>query len=114
MFDYMRSKQGNIVAVIDSKKQSIYDYFSKNQPDVKIIGLSEKGTLVADSLNVRLSKTRPNYVVLVTEKTSMILNTTNIMQKLKQEYQMQLVIIENTMKHLDFEESPLNWPIWPS
>lgn len=106
MFDYMRSKQGNIVAVIDSKKQSIYDYFSKNQPDVKIIGLSEKGTLVADSLNVRLSKTRPNYVVLVTEKTSMILNTTNIMQKLKQEYQMQLAILEYN-ETLDFEEVKL-------
>lgn len=106
MFDFMRSKQGNIVAVIDSKKQSIYDYFSKNQPDVKIIGLSEKGTLVADSLNVHLSKNRPNYVVLVTEKTTMILNTTNIMQKLKQEYQMQLAILEYN-ETLDFEEVKL-------
>lgn len=107
MFDFMRSKQGNIIAVIDSKKQSIYDYFSKNQPDVKIVGLSEKGTLVADSLISRLSKTRPNYVVLVTERTYMILNTTNIMQKLKQDYQMQLAILEYT-DTLDFEEVKLS------
>lgn len=107
MFDFMRSKQGNIIAVIDSKKQSVYDYFSKNQPDVKIVGLSEKGTLVADSLLSRLSKTRPNYVVLVTERTYMILNTTNIMQKLKQDYQMQLAILEYN-ETLDFEEVKLS------
>lgn len=107
MFDFMKSKQGNIVAVIDSKKQSIYDYFAKNQPDVKIVGLSEKGTLVSDSLVARLSKTRPNYVVLVTEKTSMILNSTNIMQKLKSDYQMQLAILEYN-ETLDFEEVKLS------
>ncbi|WNM20172.1 PBP1 and LysM peptidoglycan-binding domain-containing protein [Flavobacterium capsici] len=106
MFDYMRSKDGNIVAVIDSKKQSIYDYFSKNQPDVKIIGLSEKGTLVQDSLSIRLSRTKLNYVVLVTEKTSMILNSTNIMQKLKADYQIQMAILEYN-ETLDFEEVKL-------
>lgn len=106
MFDYMRSKDGNIVAVIDSKKQSIYDYFSKNQPDVKIIGLSEKGTLVQDSLSIRLSRAKLNYVVLVTEKTSMILNSTNIMQKLKADYQIQMAILEYN-ETLDFEEVKL-------
>lgn len=107
MFDYMRSKQGNIVAVIDSRKQSIYDYFSKNQPDVKIVGLSEKGTLVSDSLVARLSKTKPNYVVLATERTYMIMNTTNILQNLKQDYQVQLAILEQN-ETLDFEEVKLS------
>jgi LysM repeat protein len=107
LFDYMRKKQGNIIAVIDSKKQSIYDYFSKNQPDVKIVGLSERGVLQSDSLSVRLSKTKPNYVVLVTEKTAMILNATNIMQKLKQDYQIQMAILEYN-ETLDFEEVALS------
>lgn len=107
MFDFMRSKQGNIVAIIDSKKQSVYDYFAKNQPDVKIIGLSETGTLIADSLMVRLSNTRPNYAVLVTEKTSMIINATNIMQRFKKDYQIQLAILEYN-ETLDFEEVKLS------
>lgn len=107
MFDFMRSKQGNIVAIIDSKKQSVYDYFAKNQPDVKIIGLSDTGTLIADSLMVRLSNTRPNYAVLVTEKTSMIINATNIMQRFKKDYQIQLAILEYN-ETLDFEEVKLS------
>jgi LysM repeat protein len=107
MFGFMKSKQGNVVAVIDSKKQSIYDYFIKSQPDVKIVGLSDKGTLVSDSLTTKLSKTKLNYVVLVTEKTSMIMNATAMLQKLKADYQLQLAILEYN-ETLDFEEVKLS------
>ena len=56
IFNYMKSKNGNIIAVIDSKKGSITQYIQEMQKETTIVGLSEKGTLVADSLRIHLKK----------------------------------------------------------
>lgn len=69
VFDFMRSKNGNIVAIVDAKKGSVTQYLQEQQKDVKIIGLTEKGTLASDSLFVKLDKNRMNYVILASERT---------------------------------------------
>ena len=106
IFNFMRAKGGNIVAVIDNKKSSVKQYVQDMQKDVKIVGLSEKGTVVADSLKIRLQKDKLNYVVLASESTWMILATTSVMLAAQKEYQVQLVILEPN-ETLDFEEISL-------
>ena len=76
------------------------------QPDVRIAGLSAKGTFVADSLKVLFQKDRLNYVVLASESTGMILATTSAMLAAQKEYQVQLVILEQN-DTFDFEEISL-------
>jgi len=107
IFDYMRAKAGNIVAVVDPKKSSVKQYLQDAQKGVRIIGLSEKGGVVSDSLKVRLQKGRINYVVIASESTSIILATTTAMLSLQKEYPMQLVIMEPN-ETLDYEEITLN------
>lgn len=107
MFDYMRSKEGNIVAVIDAKKTAIKQYIIDNQKGVKLVGLNEKGIVVADSLKKILVKNKMNFVIMDSQKTGMILATTNAMLGLMTEYQVQLVILEANPA-LDFEEIALS------
>ncbi|WP_293874835.1 LysM peptidoglycan-binding domain-containing protein [Flavobacterium sp.] len=106
IFDYMKAKDGNIIAVIDSKKGSVKQYIQTTQPQVKIMGLSEKGTVIADSLKLLFQKDKLNYVVLASEKTGMILATTTAMLNAQKDYQVQLVILEPN-ETFDFEEISL-------
>ena len=107
IFEYMRNKGGNIIAVIDSKKGSVKQFILENQKDTKIVGLSIKNNFVADSLKIHLQKDKMNYVVLASESTGMILSTTNAMLNAQKEFQIQLVILEQN-ETLDFEEISLN------
>ena len=107
MFDFMRSKNGNIIAIIDPKKASIKEYIQDFQKDVKIVGLSEKGGFVADSIKKFFVKDKINYVVMASEKTGTIFTTTNAMSSSLKEHQMQLVILEQN-ETLDFEEIALS------
>jgi LysM repeat protein len=106
IFDFMKAKNGNIIAVVDTKKGSVKQYIQEMQPNVRIAGLSEKGTFVADSLKVLFQKDKLNYVVLASESTGMILATTNAMLAAQKEYQVQLVILEQN-DTFDFEEISL-------
>jgi len=107
IFEYMRAKGGNIIAVVDPKKGSIKQYLQDTQKGVRIVGFSEKGTFVADSLKVLFQKGKLNYVVIASESTGMILATTTAMLNAQKEYQVQLVIMEPN-ETLDFEEIALN------
>lgn len=107
MFDYMHAKNGNIIGVIDPKKATIKQYIQDFQKDVKIVGLSDKGGFVADSIKKYFVKDRMNYVVMVSEKTGTIFTTTSAMQSAMKEYQVQLVILEPN-ETLDFEEIALS------
>ena len=106
IFSFMKTKGGNIVAVIDNKKGSVKQYIQNFQTGVKIVGLSDKGTVVADSLIATFHKDKLNYVVLASESTGMILATTTAMLNAQKDYQVQLVILEPN-ETLDFEEISL-------
>lgn len=107
IFDFMRSKNGNIIAIVDAKKGSVVNYLKDEQNDVKIVGLSDKGTLVSDSLLVKLDKNKMNYVIVASERTGMILSSTTAMVNAQRNYQVQMVVLEQN-ETLDFEEIPLS------
>jgi ABC-type branched-subunit amino acid transport system substrate-binding protein len=106
MFDYMHAKNGNIIGVIDPKKLAVKQYIKDFQKEVKIVGLSDKGGFVADSIKKYFVKDRINYVILASEKTGTIFTTTNAMMSTMKDYQVQLVILEPN-ETLDFEEIDL-------
>ena len=107
MFDFMREKNGNIIAVVDTKKAAIKQYISENQKDVKFVELNDKGALLPESLKSLLVKDKINYVVMASERTGMIFATTNTLLNALSEYQIRLVILEPN-ETLDFEEIALS------
>jgi LysM repeat protein len=94
MFDYMRKKNGNIIAVVDKKKESIVQYIKQYQKEVRFVAFKENGSLSEESLKSMLLKDRMNYVVMETGNTWMIKTTMAVMLSSMPAYQVQLVILE--------------------
>jgi len=106
IFDYIKSKNGAILAIIDPKKIASKQYLTENQKEVRFVKMDIKGGFSADSLAKKLVKNKMNYVILDSEKTGTILKTLNTLINLMPSYQIQLVILEKN-ETLDFEEIPL-------
>ena len=93
MFDFMIAKSGNIIAVIDKKKESVKQYIKENQKQVKFAALQENGSLSAESLKGLFVKDKINYVILETANTGMIKTTMSTMLGAMANYKVQLVIL---------------------
>jgi LysM repeat protein len=94
MFDFMKSKEGNVITVIDKKRESSRKYILENQKETKIAPLTATGGLDIEGFKRLFVKGRINYVVLETANTGMIKYTMSTMLSLKNSYQVQLVILE--------------------
>lgn len=103
MFEFMRSKNGNIMAVVDKRKESILQYLKQFQPTVPLVALSGSSSISAESLKGMLVKGKMNYVVMETANTMMIKSTIAAMMSLMPAYQVQLVILESN-ETLDTDE----------
>lgn len=103
MFDFMMGKGGNIIVVSDPKRLANKEFITKKCPWAQFVGLDEKGALDVANLKSLLVKDKTNYVVLDSERTGMILGTTNALLNEVANYQIQLAIIEPN-ETLDFEE----------
>ena len=94
IFDFMRSKNGNIIAVVDKKKVSVKKYIQENQKGVRFANLDPTGVLNVLSLKSLLVKNKINYVVMETANTSMIKATMTALLSVQQWFNVQLVILE--------------------
>jgi LysM repeat protein len=117
MFDYMRSKNGNIIAVVDKKKESIVQYIKQYQKEVPFVAFKDNGSLSAESLKSMLVKDKMNYVVMETGNTWMIKTTIAAMLSAMPAYQVQLVILEpnetldtDEIKYLNLTNLKLMYP----
>jgi hypothetical protein len=93
MFEYMRARNGNIIAVVDKKKNRSSGIL-KISKDIPFVTFKENGNVSAESLKAMLVKGRMNYVVMETGNTWMIKTTVEAMLSSMLEYQLQLVILE--------------------
>ena len=103
MLDFLMSKNGNIIVVADPKRQSNKEFITRNCPSAKFASLTEIGAIDIENLKSLFVRDKMNYVIIDSEKTGMILSTTNVMMAELSNFQLQLVIIEQN-DTLDFEE----------
>ena len=94
MFDYMRAKGGNIIAVVDKKKESVRQYIQTNQKGVQFAAMLPNGELSVESLKSLFVKNKTNYVVMETSNTRLIKWTINTMMGAMANFRVQLVILE--------------------
>lgn len=95
IFSYMIAKRGNMIAVVDIKRESSKHYLEQNYAEVKIVPLSDKGTFIAENLKRLFVKGKKNYVILETGNTVMVKAIINTMISAMPDYDVQLVILEN-------------------
>jgi len=101
MLDYLKSKNGNVAALVDSKKASSKEFIRSNYPGVKFI---ERGVNDA-AIKAQLVKDRPNYIILDTDSSNMMIAATKIIAGMLPEYNIQLVVLEHT-EALENDELP--------
>jgi len=94
VFDFMKSKNGNIIAVVDRKKGSVIQFIQENHKDVKFSTLTANGGVSAENLKSLFVKDRINYVVMETENTAMIKATMSVLLNAMAAFKVQLVILE--------------------
>lgn len=94
LFQYINSKDGNTVAIISGKKESTKTMLKSKYPQVKYPELGEKGSFTEANIKAQLVKGKKNFVILETEKSGQIVSITNILMKLKTEFDIQLVAFE--------------------
>ncbi len=103
MFDFMRNKGGNMLAIVDPKKQSIKQFITDNHKDVQLVNFTDKGILDVAHLKSLLVAGKENFVVMETEKTNLILSITTNLLSLQKQFDIKLVILGEN-EALDFEE----------
>lgn len=106
MFDYFKSKNGNVVTIISAKKTTSKDFIIANHPEVKHALFNDKGALDVALLKTKLVKGQKNFVLMEIEKASTIISITNILKGLQKEYDIQLAVFE-LYDALNFEEIPM-------
>jgi hypothetical protein len=107
MINYIVKNNGNLIALIDSKKAVLKDYLKTNNYKNRIVGLNPNGLVVKDSLRKLLVRNKINFIILESQKTGFILAATNAMISLMPDYQLQMVVLEPNPT-LDFYEIDLN------
>lgn len=94
MFEFMRANNGNIIAVIDPKKESIVKYIKENQKGVSFVAFKENNVVSVESFKSFLVKGKTNFVILETSSTLMIKATLAMMLNVKNDYDVQLVVLD--------------------
>jgi len=95
MFTHIRSKNGNMIAFVDSKKSAAKQFIVDNHKDIYLAPLNEKGAPVWDSILTKLSKEKVNFFILETASTGMIFNALNQCNNAKSAgYSTELVVLD--------------------
>ena len=103
LLDYLYAKEGNILAIISDKKNSSKEFLQNNHPLVKFPTVNEKGIVTIDAIRSLLVSDKKNFVILDSEKASQVMRVTNNLAKLKEEFDVQLVVFE-VYDTFDYEE----------
>ncbi len=101
MLNYLRTKNGNVIAIVDKKKTSSREFIKTNFPEVRFL----EG-ITGDGIRAMLVKDKTNYVILDTEALSSVTGTTKLLEEALSEYTIQLAVLDKTDK-LDNDEVPM-------
>jgi LysM repeat protein len=92
LIEFLNTKKGNIVVVNDGLDDPSTPFIREHFPNAKFAPMDSRGNINFDRLNVAFSKTQPNFVVLTTQKTGVIIATTNFLLNQMGNYSIQLAV----------------------
>lgn len=102
MLNYLKSKGGNVIAIVDKKKTSSKDFIQANFPEVRFLD-----GITGDGIRALLVKDKTNYVILDTEALSSVTGVTKLLNEAQSEYTIELAVLDKTEK-LEHDEVPLD------
>jgi LysM repeat protein len=95
MMHHLKKTNGNIVALIDAKRNATRSYLQANFSEVFIAPFDDKGRVKYDSIQPKLKANVVNYLVLDTGSTSMILQSLALCNEAKAKgFNAELVVLD--------------------
>ncbi|WP_179315626.1 LysM peptidoglycan-binding domain-containing protein [Winogradskyella undariae] len=95
--NYLAKQNANTVVVSDLDEAKNKTLIKKILPDSKFLKVNNSGFFNSEKLKSTLDKTKLNYIVLDSDKTIILLNTTTALMRELSEYDIQLVMIESEL-----------------
>src|SRR5690606_25017509 len=96
MLEYLAAKNGNVILIGDAEKTNNRDLVSQNLPQTRFLSVNDRVNPDAENFKNLLDKNKKNFIILDTESTSLFLNATNMLLNQMADFDIQLVIIEDT------------------
>jgi hypothetical protein len=94
MLDYLKSKNGNIIVITDYIDSPEANFIRNYDAQVKFAPLDSKGNLNQDRLKMLFETDRTNFVVLDTDKNSLILSSTNFLLTEANNFSIELALLK--------------------
>ncbi|WP_291113597.1 LysM peptidoglycan-binding domain-containing protein [Flavobacterium sp. UBA6135] len=95
MLQYLYEKKGNIIALIDNKRNATRKLLETEHKSIYMAPLNEKGGFMSDSIMPRLQKNKINYFVLDTGSTGTIFSALNQCNAARNSgFKVELVVLE--------------------
>jgi len=94
MMEYLRSKNGNIIAVINPKSATSKSYFDQNFQEVKQVNVSENGSVNQAAIESKIISGQTNYVILESNSLKTAIEVISNLKKLQKNYDVRLVVID--------------------
>ncbi|MFP9113794.1 LysM peptidoglycan-binding domain-containing protein [Flavobacterium sp. RHBU_3] len=95
LYNYLKSKGGNVVAVVSAKKVSSRTFIQTNYPDFKILD----GAITGDGIKALLVKGKQNFVILDTESLGSITGVVKMLTEMQKDYSIQLAVPDKNDKY---------------
>lgn len=93
MLDYLSSFKGNMIVVTDFIDNPDTNFIRELYPNVKFAPLDSKGNISIERLKDLLQKNVTNYVILETDKKSLIISSTNFLLNEVNNFSIELALL---------------------
>lgn len=103
VMSYLVSKDGNILAAVDDRRDRIKQFIKDGGAPVTFIAHKENGQIDAATLRANVKANKTNYVIVESHRTTYLLSAINAMHALLKEFDIRMVILEKN-DVLDFDE----------
>lgn len=107
ILDYLAGQKVNVIAISDMEKTANRELISQIIPDTRFLPLNDRATPDEDNFKSLLDKGSKNYVILDTDRSPLFLNVTTMLLRESTDYNIQLVVIEDTPVIEKQEVSPI-------
>lgn len=97
MLDYLKSQNANYIIIADSEKKKNKTQIEEKLPQAQFLKLNVNGSFDEDNLISMLDENRKNYVVLESNKPSVLISSTNLLLRVLSNYKIELAILEQSL-----------------
>ncbi|MBO3098939.1 muramidase family protein [Gelidibacter pelagius] len=97
MLDYIMTKDAHIIVLNDAHRSESKAFISEYAPNAEFVNIKKNGSFSEAELIGKFKKDQLNFVVIDSERTSVFLNTTNVLLSELSSHALQLAVLESAL-----------------